>query len=117
MAARNNGWSRTKWKPANTSLALRRAVAGGGRRTGMVDSAATKTSCPTAASANAPVAPPVSAITRPPMAGPVIAANWKVDDSHALALANSAGASNCGRMVLTDGDANARAVPTSASSE
>ena len=48
----------------------------------------------------------------PPTAGPVIAASWNVDDSHALALANSAGASSCGRIVLTDGDANARAVPT-----
>ena len=83
----------------------------------MVDSATTKTTWPTAASANARVALPVRAISSPPMAGPVIAANWKVDDSHALALANSAGASSCGRMVLTDGDANARAVPTSASSE
>ena len=48
---------------------------------------------------------------------PAVAASWKVDDSHALALANSAGASSCGRIVLTDGDANARAVPTRASRE
>ena len=34
-----------------------------------------------------------------------------------VAFANSAGGNNCGRMVLTDGDANARAVPTSANSE
>ena len=64
MAARNSGLSRTNRKPANTSLALRRLAAGGGRRTGMVDSIATNTSCPTAASANATVAPPVAAITQ-----------------------------------------------------
>ncbi len=76
-----------------------------------------KTSCPTAASANDNVAAPVAAINMPPTAGPVIAASWNVDDSHALALANSAGASSCGRIVLTDGDANARAVPTMKRSE
>ena len=75
------------------------------------------TSCPTAASANDNVAAPVAAINMPPTAGPVIAASWNVDDSHALALANSAGASSCGRIVLTDGDANARAVPTMNSSD
>jgi len=52
-----------------------------------------------------------------PLAGPVIAASWNVDDNHALAFANSAGASNCGRMVLTEGDANARAVPITARSD
>ena len=83
----------------------------------MVRSITMKITCPTAASANASVALPVAAITMPPTAGPVIAASWNVDDSHALALANSAGASSCGRMVLTDGDANARAVPTMTSSE
>ena len=74
------------------------------------------TNWPTAASANGSVAEPLVAISNPAMDGPVIAANWNVDDSHALALANSAGASNCGRMVLTEGDANARAVPTSINS-
>ena len=109
--------ARTNLNPANTSLALRLRDAGGGTRTGIVRSITMKISWPTAASANGTVAVPVAAISNPPIAGPLIAASWNVDDSHALALANSAGASSCGRMVLTDGEANARAVPISASSE
>ena len=58
---------------------------------------------------------PLCAMRSPPIAGPLIAASWKIDDSQAFAFANSAGASSCGRMVLTDGDANARPVPMSAS--
>ena len=73
--------------------------------------------CPAAASANETVAAPVAAMSMPPTAGPVMAASWNVEDSQALALANSAGSSSCGRIVFTDGDANARAVPIRKSSE
>ena len=40
-----------------------------------------------------------------------------IDDSQAFMCANTVGGSSCGRIVFTAGDANARAVPTSASSE
>ena len=55
-------------------------------------------------------------MSAPASAGPVTAASWNVVEIQALALANSRGVSRRGRMVAAEGIANARPVPTTASS-
>ena len=76
MAARNNGFGAHEAEACEH--VLRASVCrwpARGVRTGMVRSITTNTACPTAAAANAAVAPPVAAISNPPAAGPMIDAS------------------------------------------
>lgn len=100
--------------PENTERSVTGSRAGGALRSGMVPLSTAAIANATALVPNAAGAP--TPYSSPPNAGPRICAAWLAEVDSAVARGRSPRGTTAGSSDDTDGDSNARAVPTSAAS-